>query len=628
VRYRFDQFELDREGRSLRRDGEQIALSAKAFELLCELIAHRGDVVTKDQLLERVWPNQFVEENNLSVQISALRKVLGGDGRMIATIPGRGYSFVGDVSIIEDALDETIVEQRVIERIVVEDDGRSRQLSVASRRRWPIYAGFAVVALALLGFFAYRYINSPTKKIQSVAVLPFVNATSDASNDYLSDGIAENVTYSLSQMPDVRVMSRDSAFRYKGNAADAKMVGIELNVQAILTGRVSQRGDDMNISAELVSTADNSVLWGQQFSRKLADVGKLQSDIAGSIASSLRFKLTGARPKMTDNAEAYKTYLQALYHWNKRTPDDIVKSIELFKSATEKDPQFSRAYAGLALAYEVQDSNGAFSNAEARKISDLAKAAADKALEMDENLAEAHAVLGMRRFQDWDFAGSETSFKRAIEINPNFATAHQWYAEVLSALGRIDESLAEVEHSYELDPFSRAVLMNVGLRYLAARRTDEAISVFRRLIETEPDYPMAHLMLGTAYEEKGMFLEALDPQCKADVILKIDTQQECDKESDEFREAYRRDGSAGYWRVGLKSMQRLATKGIVDDTWAAGAYIRVDDKDKAFELLEKAYAEHSPDLVYIKVEAPFRDLAGDPRYEDLLRRIGLTKDEK
>jgi TolB-like protein/DNA-binding winged helix-turn-helix (wHTH) protein/Tfp pilus assembly protein PilF len=618
VRYRFEQYELSREHRLLTRHGEQVVLSAKAFEILCELITNRGEVVTKEELLDRVWPNQFVEENNLTVQISGLRKALGGSGQLIATVPGRGYSFVGDVENVDDQI---IVEHRIIDRISVEAGSGD----APSRVRWYALPAVIAIAIALAGFAGYRYLHTPVPKITSVAVLPFTNDTLDANNEYLSDGIAENVTYSLSQLPSIRVMSRNSSFRYKGSSSDAATIGNELKVDAILTGHVSQRGSALNISSELISTSDNSVIWGQKFSRQLADVEKLQSDIAGSIMSKLRFKLTGIQPRMTENAEAYKKYLLGLYHWNRRTPDDIAKSIELFKAAIDDDPQFSRAYGGLAMAYEVQDSNGAFTRKEGRAMNARAQAAAEKALEMDENLAEAHAVLAMRRFRGWDFEGAEVSIKRAIEINPNFATAYQWYAELLSSLGRFDESIEQIERAYELDPYSRAVIMNVGLRYFAARRTDDAIAQFRRLTETEPDYPMAHQMLGIAYEEKGMLLDALDPFCRADALLKVDPPELCEKDNQETRALFQREGVAGYWRKNLEINQRFAKRGIVDEVWSANAYLRVGDKERAFQLLEEAFANHSPELVQIKSQPPFRDLAGDPRYEDLLRRIGLSK---
>lgn len=623
--YRFGQFELDPGHRLLTRDGEPVALNPKSFEVLAVLVANHGVVLTKDELLERVWPNQIVEENNLSVHVSALRKLLsadGGAGKLIATIPGRGYSFVAPVECIDGDL---IIEQRTIERIIVEHEGDTRPHELAARRppKWWAYAAVLLVAV-IAGVFVYRYAAVPdSPKVTSVAVLPFANETADPNNDYLSDGIAEGVTFSLSQMPGIRVMSRVSTYRYRGSRSNADAIGGELNVQTILMGRVTRQGDNINVSAELVSARDNSVIWGEQFSRQMSDIEKFQSDIAGSISSRLRFKLTGSKPRMTENAEAYRTYLQARYHWNKRTPENIKTSIELFKRAIDLDPQFSQAYGALAMAYEVQPANGVFSDEEIRNIDRLATDTAKKALELDPDLAEAHAVLGMRRMLEWDFAGSEVSFKRAIEINPNFATAWQWYSEMLAAVGRHTEAKAAVDKAYDLDPFSPAIIMNVGLRYLGNRKTDEAISQFNRLNEMEPDYPMAYLFLSTAYIEKGMLLESLIPDCRGAELLNVISRDDCEHENEAIRAAYARDGERGFWRESLKISERLHKSGVMDDVTAAGAYFRIGDRETGFALLEKAFAEHSSFIVYIRVDAPFRDLKDDPRYQDLLRRIGL-----
>ena len=622
--YRFNQFELDTDRRSFLRDGEPVPLSAKGFELLRHLIENGGKVVTKDELLDSVWPGQFVEENNLSVQVSALRKLLSdGSGRQqyIATISGRGYSFVAPVERDDSDL---IVEQRTFERVTIEQEpDEIKMLGGKPRRRWPLIAACLVV-LALGGLLAYRYyVNIHPPKINSVAILPFANETSDPNNEYLTDGLAESVIYSLSQVPELRVMSRGSVFRYKGTAADAKTIGSELNVNAVLTGRVTQRGDDLKISAELVSAADNAVIWGEQFSRKLSDIEKLQTDISGSIASKLRLKLTGTRPKSTDNAEAYRTYLQALYYWNKRTPENIAASIEFFQKAIGQDPQFAQAYGGLAMAYEVQTANTAIQHDDLPLHFARIKATADKAIEMDENLPEALIVLATIKKRDWDFAGAEASFKRAIELAPSFATAHQWYSDLLANLGRHDEAWTEIERARELDPYSRAIMMNTGLRHLSAGRTDDAIAVFSKLTKTDPEYPMSYMFLGSAYEDKGMLLEALEPLCKADTLLQIDTPEFCEKENEAVRAAFKTDGPAGYWRENLKIAQRLNKKGVLDQVDLAEAYFHAGYTDTGFQLLEKAYAEHERGLTNLKSDPPTKEIVNDPRYRDLLKRIGL-----
>ncbi|CAN5360487.1 winged helix-turn-helix domain-containing protein [soil metagenome] len=627
--YRFGDFELDCGRRQLTLGNEKVMLSAKTFDLLQHLVENRGKLISKDELLDAVWPGQIVEENNLTVQISALRKALGS-GDIITNVPGKGYCFVEPVELAGAGEEEIVIEQRTVERIVIDEPVYMNPTSPVPQltgqtpnwRKTAFLAGLIFVVIG--GIWAVRYFrNAPAAKINSIAVLPFVNQTADENNEYLSDGIAESVTYSLSQVPDLKVMSRNSVFRYKGSESDAKRIGSELNVSAILTGRVSQRGDSLNISTELISALDNSVIWGEQFTRKLSDIEKLQSDIAGSISNKLRLKLTGVTRRGTENAEAYRTYLQALFYWNKRTPENIEKSIELFKKAISLDPQFGQAYGGLTVAYEVQVANGAYTQDEVKRIDLRTKEAIRKALEMDDSLVEAHAANGMRRFQDWEFAESEAAFRRAISINPNYATAHQWYSEMLAAVGRTEEALAEIERALELDPYSRAVNMNLGLRYLAARRTDDAIGQFKKLIESEPDYPMSYIFLGNAYIEKGMLLESLDPGCKASDLLKIDPPDLCEKENEAIRAAYRRDGPAGFWQESLKVTQRLAKKGVADDTSVAAAYMRVGDRDKGFELLEKAFNEHSPYLPYIRDDAPFRDLTDDPRFQSLLVRIGL-----
>lgn len=624
--YRFGRFELDVTRRRLSLDGEPLNVKPKAFDLLLELVRRRGSVVSKDELLAAVWPDQFVEENNLTVHVSALRKLLVVENdaeQMIATLPGRGYSFVAPVECIDENL---VIEQRTVERIIVEHDASEGPPLELAGRRPPKLWTYVIVLLAIVsaGVLIYRYSVAPeTPNVTSVAVLPFANETDDPNNDYLSDGIAEGVTFALSQMPGVRVMSRGSAYRYKGKNANADAIGRELNVQAILTGRVSRHGDSLNVSTELVSTSDNSVIWGEQFSRKMSDIEKIQSDITGSISNRLRLKLTGVKPRMTENAEAYQAFLQARYHWNKRTPENLKTSIGLFNRAIELDPQFSQAYGGLAMAYEVQRANGVFTDEEIRRIDRLASETAKKALELDSELAEAHAVLGMRRMLEWDFTGSEVSFKRAIEINPNFATAWQWYSELLATVGRHAEAKVAIDKAYELDPFSPAIIMNVGLRYLGSHQTDEAIAQFQKLNEMEPGYPPAYVFLAAAYIEKGMLLESLAPDCKGSELLNVIPPDQCERRNEVIRAAFVRDGPPGFWRESLKVSQRYHQSGVMDDVTAAGVYFRVGDRDHGFALLEKAFAEHSSYLTYIRVDPPFRDLKDDPRYQDLLRRIGL-----
>jgi DNA-binding winged helix-turn-helix (wHTH) protein/TolB-like protein/Tfp pilus assembly protein PilF len=630
-RYRFGEFELDRLRGVLKRNGETLALNPKAFDLLLELVVNRGDVVTKDVLLERVWPDQFVEENNLTVQVSALRKVFGekkGENRFIVTVPGNGYKFVGELD--DESNGEIAVENHTIERIVIEEN--SGPLSPTPRpvgrlgSTWPLFAMATLVVVAIGGFFAYRYLETAqSPKISSIAVLPFANETSDAGNEYLSDGLAESVTYSLSKMPGIRVMSRGSTFRYKGIDANLKEVGGELNVQAVLVGRVTQRGDTLTVSAELVSAADNSVLWGEQFSRKLADVDKLEYDIAGSISSKLRLRLSGEEKHETENADAYRTYLEGLYYCNKRTPDDLRKSIELFERAIALDPKFSRAYGGLAGAWSVLESNGFFSEWERPAIRAKEKEAVARALEVDDSIVEAQASSGRQKFRAWDFAGAETSFKRAIEINPNYATAHEWYSQLLAATGRDNEALAEIRKAHELDPFSRSVMLNLGLRHIEYMRLDQAEAQFRKIIAMEPDYPMAHVYLASALEEKGLLLESREPACRGQVLLKLSTPEACAKLNMEFEVALQQKGAQGFWERRLEIAHESSRSGDTDHLWLAEMYFAVGNTAKGFEHLERCFLDRDPGLAYLKVNWPIMNFRDDPRYIDLLKRVGLPE---
>ena len=620
-RYKFGDFEVDRHRRMLKRNGEPLSLNPKAFDLLLELVANRGDVVTKDLLLERVWPGQFVEENNLTVQISALRKAFGerkGENRFIVTVSGNGYKFVGDAD--EDGDAEIAVENRTIERIVIEDDPRH------SRWIWPAFAitVFAVIAIGLL--LTFRYVeSSASPHISSIAVLPFANETADPANEYLSDGLAESVSYSLSRVPGVRVMSRGSTFRYKGTDSNPKDVASDLDVEAVLMGRVTQRGESLTISAELVSATDSSILWGEHFSRKLTDVGRLESDIASSIANKLRFALSGEKKYETDNADAYRTYLEGLYYWNKRTPDDVRKSIELFERSIALDPKFSRAYGGLAGAWTVLESDGFYSEWERSAIRAKEKAAVARALEVDDSIVEGQASSGRLKLREWDFAGSEIAFKRAIEINPSYATAHEWYSQLLSATGRDEEAMIEINKAYQLDPFSRSVMLNMGLRHVEHMRLDQAEAHFRRIIAMEPDYPMAHVYLAGTLQEKGLYRESRDSACRGAVLLKLSTPEACENYKKQVEIALAQRGAQGYWEKRLEFALEKARKGDGDDLELAEAYFAAGNTDKGFEHLERCFADRDPGLAYLKVNWPIMNFRDDPRYIDLLKRVGLPQ---
>ncbi len=506
----------------------------------------------------------------------------------------------------------------------------TKELNKPQARRARVLITAAVLVALLVGFAYYFLSRKNYTAIESVAVLPFVNESGNADVEYLSDGMTESLIGSLSQLPNLSVKARASVFRYKGKEIDPKRIGQELDVQAILTGRVVQRGQDLTLYSELIDAATENVLWKADYNRSMSNLVSLQSEIAKDVSNKLKTKLSGADERQvtktyTENAEAYQLYLKGLYHWNKRTGGDFKQAIALFQQAIDKDPGYAKAYGGLAITYAVFGSNTASTGQEVSETRKKAKAAALKALELDNNLAEAHAVLALSKIDDWDFAGAENDYKRAIELNPNFATAHQWYSELLARLGRHDEALVEINRAYELDPFSRAVNMELGLKYLDMRRYDEAVAQFKKLIETEPTYPLPYSFLGFMYAEKGMYEEAIALICKSNILLNIETTESCERKAADLRQALKTGGGGGFWRKVLEYHLKYYERGIGSAVAVAGVYARLGEKERAFEWLEKAFAEHDNEITYLKLGTVFDNVKSDSRFQDLLRRIGLPQ---
>jgi serine/threonine protein kinase/TolB-like protein/Tfp pilus assembly protein PilF len=484
-----------------------------------------------------------------------------------------------------------------------------------------------VAALALIiipGIFAYMFYRRAAGEapIDSVAVLPLVNAGGNPDAEYLSDGIAESLINSLSQLPNLKVMSRDSAFRYKGKEVEAEVVGQELGVRAVFKGRVTQLGDSLVVRAELIDARDNRQIWGQQYIRKPADIFALQEEIARDISERLRLRLSGEDQQRlakrgTQNPEAYEAYLKGRFWWNKRTEEGFAKATEFFQQAIEKDPTYALAYAGLADAYSMPANWGLVAPGEA---SPKAKAAALKALEIDDTLAEAHTSLGLiADNSEWDWLSAEREFKRAIELNPGYATAHQWYSESLRARGRTDEALAEIKRAQELDPLSLVINMVAGLTFVHARQYDDAIEQYRKTIELDPNWFAAHLELGLAYALKGAYPEAI-VECEKALMLAPDNVDALESLGYVYAVAGRR---ADALRV-LDRLNELSQRKYVPPFSRALVYTGLGDKDQAIEWLEKAYEERSPYLLYMSFAHPVWDpLRSDPRFQELVRRMGL-----
>jgi serine/threonine-protein kinase len=496
------------------------------------------------------------------------------------------------------------------------------QRAVARPRARVLMGAAGVVALVALAA-AVLWLRPRAGTIDSLVVLPFVNAGGDPNAEYLSDGITESLINTVAQIPGIRVVSRASAFHYKGKDVGAKTVGRELGVRAVLTGRIVQRGNALSIRAELVDARDDTHLWGEEYNRRLSDILAVQEEIARDISGKLRQRLTGEEKKRltkryTENAEAYGLYLKGRYHWNKRTAEDIQKGIGYFQKAIGKDPTYALAYAGLADSYVLLNE---YAGLPSRETFPKAKAAALKALEIDDTLAQAHATLAfVHEFFDWDFSAAETEYRRAIELDPKYPTAHHWYSLLLSELGRHEQAIAESERAYELDPLS-PIISNLRARVLSlARQYDRAIEVARKTLELDKGFVPAVTILGLALEHKKMYPEAIAEfeeavRLSGRSILTVTLLGHAYAVSGRREEAMRL----------IEELKRWSDRGY--DTLANIALVHagLGQNDEAMLWLEKAYQARSARLIYFSLKAsPSWDaLRSDARFQDLLRRIGL-----
>ena len=497
----------------------------------------------------------------------------------------------------------------------------THDLTRPRRRKVLLAAGaFVAVALAIGGYFIT---GKRERAIESVAVLPFENKSGNADSEYLSDGLAESLIYRLSQLSNLKVSPRSSVFRYKGKEIDAEKIGNELGVDAVMSGRLTQRGDNLTISVDLVDVRNKRTLWGEQFERKMSDLLSTQREIAAAIAEKLQVRLSGNDTKgitkpYTDSNEAYQLYLRGRFYWNKRTAENINKSIELLRSATEKDPSFALAYAGLADSYVVAPT---YTGVRASETMPQAKAYAKKAIELDGTLAEPHSSLGYATwFFDWDKEAAEKEFGRAIELNPNYATAHHWYSRYLRGIGRLDEAFKEIKRAEELDPLSMVIINNVAEIYIDRGDLDSASKECQRMIELDPNFWAARQTLGIILIKQGRNTEALAAAEKS-----IELSNRSNAALALLGHVYAKSGRRSDAESVIKELEERYANRAADGRDLAVVYAGLDEKDKAFAWLEKAFQYHSFFLAALKLEPLLEPLRNDPRWDDLSRRIGLPR---
>jgi len=594
--------------------------------------------VEKSELFEQVWKEKFVTDNALTRTVTEIRHTLGDSAdspRYVETIHKRGYRFIAKMNGVphtqvvqmheKENTDISVFGEANVEAKVSNAPAASWRLSRNylprgfSRREFKVALLIASVSVVILA--SYLLTNRGTA-IDSLAVLPFVAERGDPEMEYLADGLTASVVSNLSQLPGLKVMSRNSVLRYKGKEVDPRVVGRELGVRAVLLGRLEARGED-TINLELVDTRDNRQLWGEQHKRKLSDLLQVQSDISQVVSERLRLRLTGDEQKLlaknyTENNEAYRLYLKGRYHLDKRTERDVERSNEYFQQAVKLDPEYALAYAGLADSYFVL---GALGTRLPKEVMPKAKTAAARALQLDEYLSEAHASSGwLLMLYDYDLVGAERELKRAIELNPNAAIPHQYYAFCLVTLGRFEEAVSESKRALELDPLSLFINRSAGTVLYCARQYDQAINQLQKTSELDPNFRHVYDWLVQVYGAKGLYDKAMEADPKQREVAGGYLKETIPA----LKKAYASAGWKGYWQKALE--KEVAQQTLDNNPYViALMYTRLGDKKLALQWLESAYAEHICEMTTIKVNAEFDSLRSEPRFQELQRRIGFPQ---
>jgi len=547
---------------------------------------------------------------DVAIELRELRRELAGSTGVDTTVPPPSTgSRISAVPVSSGATQPT--------------PSSSAEYIVSGIKQHKLAAAIAVIVLVtgVIGLTAYLHARNTEVAIDSIAVLPFVNQNRDPDTEYLSDGLTESIINSLTQLPSLRVSPRSTVFQYKGKDTDPLKVGHDLGVRAVVTGRLLQRGDNLMVSAELLDVRDNKQVWGEQYNRKVADALAVQQEISREISERLRTKLSSEEQRQltrrdTSNPEAYGFYLKGRYYWNKRTADNIRKAIEQFQQAADKDPNYALPYVGLADCYSILE---VYLGTPASETLPKAKAFAERALQLDNSLAEAHASLGYTYDGLWQWENAEEEFKRALELNPSYPTAHQWYSLLLLDKGQFDEALTEARRAQELDPLSLVIGQNVAQAYLARADVNSSIEQARKVIDLDPRYSRGHSQLGLAYLKQGNYSEAIVELQKA-----VDLPSERDRlASAGLGYAYGVTGRRAEALAILKELEAKYGRHEVLGQDLAAVYAGLGDKDQAFAWLEKDFQARSGLLVRTRWQLPFESLRSDPRFTDLLRRMGL-----
>jgi TolB-like protein/DNA-binding winged helix-turn-helix (wHTH) protein/Tfp pilus assembly protein PilF len=647
TKLKFGDFELDVAGYELRRSGRAVKLERIPMELLLLLVDRRGQLVTRDEILEKLWgKDTFLDaDNSINTAISKIRVVLKDDPEnpaFIKTVSGKGYRFIASIPSLPDGKDALgspldgvsgASESTVAEESALEFESKA---SSRPRRLWLAPATASLVLAVALAAWSWRdslkriVSLSPSPVIHSLAVLPLENLTGDASQEYFADSMTDALITDLAQIGALRVISRTSIMRYKGMRKPLPEIARELGVDGIVEGTVVRSAGRIRITSQLIYAPSDQHLWARSYESDQRDIVTLQGEVAQAIAGQVRAALTPEERshltrRPTDSPEAYQLYLQGRYSWNQRTPRGVKKSIDFFQRAVEKDPNFALAYAGLADAYNFSNILGVLAPKES---SPQAEAAAVKALELDPQLAEAHTALGLvRSHYHFDFLGAQREFLKAFGLNPNYANAHLFYAGAyLTPMGRHEEAIAEMKKALEVDPLSLPLNNMMGETYLWAGDYQKALRQFQRTIDLEPTFPLAHFFYAGLLTEMGRYEEAIKETQTGELLLGT-SPEAAGALAAEFQKALQAGGPKRYWQknleITLKEYKQAGT-GYFPAIGVAGAYARVGDKENAFKWLDKSFEDREgQDITLIRWLPDFKSLHADPKFAGLLRRMGL-----
>ena len=646
--YEFGPFRLDPAEHVLLRDGEPVALRPKEFAVLVALVENHGHALTKDELLKGVWSGQLVEEGNLNRQISTLRRALGetsNELQYIETIPKVGYRFVAPVREIRDQGADMVIERHTIARIVTEEEevangGGVVEPSLApkallasgekevNRRRGLALVAAVVLLVGLTLALAYAWSSRRSQEtktvatVRSLAVLPFKPIGAGEEDEYLGLGMADALITKLSNIREINIRPTSAVRKYDAPEQDPVAAGRELRVEAVIEGSVQRVGDRIRVTVQLVSVRDGTPLWAEKFDEHFTNIFAVQDRISEQVARALTLTLSGAERELltkhyTENSEAHQLYLKGRYFWNKRTVEGLNKGISYFNAAIEKDPSYALAYVGLADSYSLLSD---YNELPPKEAYPQAKKAAEEALKRDEQLAEAHATLAfIKASYDWDWPGAEREYRRAIELNPNYETAHQWYAEYLSGMGRHEEAIAEIRRARDINLISLIInAVEVWVLY-HAREYDQAIAQGQRVVEMDPHFAEVYEYLKRCYDQKGMYREAIAARQMRRKLAGLDAE-----ETAALREAAAATSARVYWRKRLEQELEESKQELSTAFDMAEIYAQLGEKDQAFAWLERSYEERYHMMMYLQVAPNLDPLRSDPRFADLLRRVGHT----